>query len=137
MTIQPKRNRPRNTVQQRSIASIIRRVKKYLVEEGHPPAHARRASEAYRLFWELKKCFPQETLLVTHEIDQAWHAHLRRPLAYERDCLGYFDGILPHETKAAITAADQRRSARLWFSAFGLKPKFAALCKDKAIVRYS
>jgi hypothetical protein len=111
-----------------SVASIFARVESYLLEDGFSRVQSKRLCKAYRRFWDLKKRFPQEKLLVSKEIDTAWHAHLDREADYHQDCLQFFGGILPHITSCKITKTLEIRSTYFWRNMFGNVPSFTKSC---------
>ena len=125
---------PRATRNLPSDERIFQRVANLLVEEGFSVAEAKRRVISYRQFWELKRRFPAESVLVSAEIDEVWHLHLRDEEGYAADCLEFFGGFLPHIPEQQVSASLVEQSARLWRQTFGKVPRLRPICNGAPIV---
>jgi hypothetical protein len=87
----------------------------------------------YRRFWEVKRKFPAESLLVSKDIDLIWHEHLRSPSQYEKDCCLFFGGLLPHIENSGDGRDLLQGSEKLWLAAIGTVPNLSIVCKASSI----
>jgi hypothetical protein len=65
-------------------------------ETAMPLADADQMVEAYRSFLKLCLWYPDEPIVPSKAIDEAWHAHILDTAKYAADCAVLFGGIAHH-----------------------------------------
>lgn len=125
---------PDDVIREVAEANIFERLAERLREAGMTRAQVSDGVAWYRRFWALKRLFPDESVLVSTQIDEIWHAHLATPKRYVGDCLLYFGGRLPHVAEASVSSDLLRRSCELWRAACGSVPRLRPVCSAGPIV---
>ncbi len=85
-----------------------------------------RGLSRYRRWLALKQEHPNSAMAPTREIDLFWHLHMLSPVAYHRDCVANFGGLLDHdggfgkgEGELPILKNVFLRTARRWEARYG------------------
>lgn len=107
------------------LASVVRKAENGFFS-NLPEAEATESAARYLKFLTLIKRYPHTSLAPTHDIDEMWHAHMLRPVAYYRDCIANFGEIIDHdggfgaeEHEVPVLAATFQHTAELWEKEFG------------------
>lgn len=105
-----------------------------------------KAELEYRRFLDLKKLYPEVSLVPSKQIDKIWHAHILDTRAYREDCLAVFGKFIDHFPYFGIHGKDDysnlqnafNETIRLYEKHFGPYPSTsplesnAARCQDHA-----
>ena len=87
-------------------------------EAGRPPLSQAAADVAvalYRCFWMLCVLYPEQTLVPSRPIDDAWHAHLLDTVKYAADCDRVFGRPLDHFPYAGLRGEADRAAWQAHF----------------------
>ncbi|HEU5402204.1 MAG TPA: glycine-rich domain-containing protein-like, partial [Terriglobales bacterium] len=57
----------------------------------------RESERRYKQFLNLARKYPEAALTPAIDIDEVWHMHMLRPVAYQKDCYSLFGEILDHD----------------------------------------
>lgn len=78
--------------------------------------------ERYLKFLHLKKCFPDENLVPTFDIDVVWHAHMLDHSCYVNDTKTYLGCVMDHNDDINKEESDKinfLKTEQLWRKTFG------------------